>query len=136
MKPKFDWTSVDDPPPNLTPFQKFVRDGVDWSQSPLGLMKDWSQTLRQLVLMIMANPNPAVVYWGDSAAIIYNEAYVPLIGQKHPGKDNDLLVDVVVLSKHNRISGSRSSCLVFRAVGAFWKDITVIISNVSRRNGE
>ena len=83
MKPKtLDWTSSDSTA-NLTPFQKFVCD-VDWDASPLGPMAKWPAQLRQTVLLIIADPSPAVVYWGDDQTIVYNEAYVPLIGQKHP----------------------------------------------------
>ena len=39
-------------------------------------MDAWPAQLRQMVLLIMADPNPAVVYWGDEMTIVYNEAYV------------------------------------------------------------
>ncbi|KAF2663979.1 hypothetical protein BT63DRAFT_444408 [Microthyrium microscopicum] len=81
-RPRFDWTR-NPPPANLTPFQEFTRN-VDWANSPLGPMEEWPAQLRQMVLLIMADPLPAVVYWGDETTIVYNEAYVPLIGQKHP----------------------------------------------------
>lgn len=82
MRANFDWTR--DPPPNqLTPFQTFTRN-VDWAKSPLGPMSKWPNQLRQIVLLLMADPHPSVVYWGPEQAIVYNEAYVPLIGQKHP----------------------------------------------------
>lgn len=78
-----DWTR-NPPPGNLTPFQRFVRE-VDWSLSPLGPMDQWPDQLRQFVLVCIADPQPSVVLWGDSQAIIYNEAYVQVIGSKHPG---------------------------------------------------
>lgn len=37
-----------------------------------------------MVLLVIQDPSPAVVYWGDEATIVYNEAYTQLIGQKHP----------------------------------------------------
>jgi hypothetical protein len=82
-KPIVDWTR-DPLHENITPYQRFVRD-VDWTKSPLGPMAQWSEQLRQYVLLIVADPHPAVVYWGESQAIVYNEAYIELIGQKHPG---------------------------------------------------
>ena len=78
-----DWTASDFPDSQLTPFQRFTRN-VDWSNSPLGLMEGWPHQLRQTVLLIVADPNPAVVYWGDAQTIVYNEAYTHLIGNKHP----------------------------------------------------
>lgn len=79
-----DWTSknlpLDYP---LTPFQRFTRN-IDWSRSPLGPMENWPHQLRQMVLLICADPQPAVVYWGKDQTIVYNEAYTLLIGNKHP----------------------------------------------------
>lgn len=82
----FDWTAVP-PSPKITPFQRFIH-GVDWASSPLGPMQTWPAQLRQMVMLVVADPSPAVIYWdneeGIEEAIVYNEAYVPLIGQKHP----------------------------------------------------
>src|ERR1700693_587125 len=84
-KPKraiYDWIAHPDEA-KLTPFQKFVRD-VDWAKSPLGPMEQWPAQLRQMVLIVVADPTPAVVYWGDETTIVYNESYTELIGSKHP----------------------------------------------------
>lgn len=83
MRKILDWTR-NPPPENLTAHQKFIRE-VDWSASPLGPMDQWPDQLRQMVLAIVADPNPALINWGDSQAIVYNEAYIYLIGDKHPG---------------------------------------------------
>ncbi|CZR56780.1 related to sensory transduction histidine kinase [Phialocephala subalpina] len=79
---RFDWLS-NPSAGNLTPFQKFIVD-IDWANSSLGLIGDWPPQLRQMVLLIVQDPSPAVIYWGDEATIVYNEAYTELIGQKHP----------------------------------------------------
>jgi len=34
--------------------------------------------------MIMGSSRPAALYWGPESIIIYNAAYIPLAGQKHP----------------------------------------------------
>lgn len=78
----FDWLSS----PHayeLTPFQKFLID-VDWINSPLGPISLWPFQLREMVHLVMADPTPAVVYWGDRNTIVYNEPYTILIGSKHP----------------------------------------------------
>ncbi|KAF1992547.1 hypothetical protein K402DRAFT_416197 [Aulographum hederae CBS 113979] len=82
MLRSFDWIA-DPPPPNLTPYQKHVRD-VDWENSPLGPMSQWPAQLKLMVLLIMADPEPAVVMWGDENTFIYNEAYTPVLGDLHP----------------------------------------------------
>jgi hypothetical protein len=85
MRPKhkiFDWISGPRME-KLTSFQQSVVD-VDWKNSPLGPMASWPAQLRHIVLMVVADPTPAVVYWGNEDANIYNVAYIPLIGSKHP----------------------------------------------------
>ncbi len=47
-------------------------------------MKSWPAQLRHMVLMVVADHTPAVIYWGDEEVNIYNEAYIPLVGSKHP----------------------------------------------------
>ena len=32
----------------------------------------------------MASPHSAALFWGDDLTLIYNEAYIPIAGQKHP----------------------------------------------------
>jgi hypothetical protein len=80
----FDWISHPDVYTyTLTPFQRFVLE-LDWTKSPLGLISTWPTQLKDMVLLVMADPTPAVVYWGDEATIVYNEPYTQLIGSKHP----------------------------------------------------
>lgn len=88
MKPNLDW--MRDPiPPDLTPFQKFFR-SVKWEESSIGPMASWSRELKQTIRMMIADGSPQVLYWGEAFTVIYNEAYTPLVGNKHPsilGKD-------------------------------------------------
>lgn len=78
----FDWISHPQPE-KLTASQKFVVD-LDRSKSPQGPISTWTPPLRQMVLLVMSDPTPAVVYLGEEASIVYNEPYTQLIGQKHP----------------------------------------------------
>ncbi|KAK7755408.1 hypothetical protein SLS62_002635 [Diatrype stigma] len=82
VKVNFDWTR-DPPPPSLSPFQRLIRD-VDWAKTGFGPMASWPTELRTIVRVMMVDTAPVVLYWGPTNAIIYNEAYMPLIGQKHP----------------------------------------------------
>ncbi|RDW69737.1 hypothetical protein BP6252_08757 [Coleophoma cylindrospora] len=77
----FDWISD---PRDLTPFQDFIINGVDWNKSPLGPVEAWPLQLKQMVLLIVADPNPATVYWGENTVLLYNEAHTSLIKEKHP----------------------------------------------------
>lgn len=82
VKVNFDWTR-DPPPPSLSPFQRLIRD-VDWAKTGFGPMASWPTELRTIVRVMMVDTAPVVLYWGRTSSIIYNEAYMPLIGQKHP----------------------------------------------------
>ena len=56
----------------------------DWQMSPLGPPTDWPDSLRSVVNLILDSTFPMFVIWGEQLATIYNEAYVPLLGSKHP----------------------------------------------------
>jgi hypothetical protein len=56
----------------------------DWSATPLGPMASWSPALRSTVDLILANRFPMLLWWGPDSISIYNDAYVPVLGVKHP----------------------------------------------------
>ena len=62
---------------------KWVRD-FDWSSTPLSDMKKWPDQLRLAVNLVMSDPSPAVIYWGQELTTIYNEAYISTFKAKHP----------------------------------------------------
>lgn len=70
-----------------TEFQRTTRDDVDWKLSPLGAMSSWPSTLRQCVLLAVADSTANAVIWGPAGeeAIVYNETFSRLIGSRHPG---------------------------------------------------
>ena len=96
--PCHDWMRQDLPPDfELTPWQQWMRN-LDWSQSSIGTMSAWPLQLRQMVLLITQDPQPAAVYWGDRHIHVYNEAYTHLLGGKHPslqGHDPHVILDKV-----------------------------------------
>src|ERR1700675_3417503 len=56
----------------------------DWSVTALGPPATWPQSLRSIVALILASGKPMFVVWGPSRALLYNDAYLPLLGSKHP----------------------------------------------------
>ncbi|MFL9451759.1 MULTISPECIES: PAS domain-containing hybrid sensor histidine kinase/response regulator [Nostocales] len=56
----------------------------DWANTVLGPVKHWSQSLRTAVSILLNCPHPMFVCWGREFIILYNDAYVPLIANKHP----------------------------------------------------
>ena len=58
---------------------------VDWAHGPLGPMSSWSQALRHTLDLVLHTRFPATLLWGPELVLLYNEAYAPLIADKHPG---------------------------------------------------
>jgi serine phosphatase RsbU (regulator of sigma subunit) len=58
---------------------------ADWAQTPLGPPAGWSATLRGAVDLALNTRFPVTLLWGPQFVLLYNEAYVPLLGDKHPG---------------------------------------------------
>ncbi|MFN6487374.1 MULTISPECIES: ATP-binding protein [unclassified Nostoc] len=57
---------------------------LDWSQTSLGEINTWSQSLKSVVKMLLASSYPMILTWGKDFIQIYNDAYSQLIGDKHP----------------------------------------------------
>ncbi|HEX8536959.1 MAG TPA: GAF domain-containing protein, partial [Cystobacter sp.] len=56
----------------------------DWSQTPFGPVETWSPALRSAVGICLGSRFPIVLYWGPTRALLYNDAWSPVPGQKHP----------------------------------------------------
>ena len=61
-----------------------VYDAVDWAAGALGAPAGWSPALRAALDLVWATKFPATLLWGPDLRLLYNEAYVPIIGDKHP----------------------------------------------------
>ena len=56
----------------------------DWSTSPLGHPRNWPQALRTTVGLMLNSKFPMFVAWGPELGFLYNDSYVPILGEKHP----------------------------------------------------
>ena len=56
----------------------------DWAATALGPRAGWPQSLRLAVDLILDSGFPMAVRWGPELTSIYNDAYIPLLGEKHP----------------------------------------------------
>ena len=56
----------------------------DWTASPLGHPRDWSQALCTTVALMLDSKFPMFVAWGDELGFLYNDAYSVILGAKHP----------------------------------------------------
>jgi len=61
-----------------------VMRSVDWSATILGPVERWPQSLRMMVRLILANRMPILLWWGPDYIQLYNDAYRPILGAKHP----------------------------------------------------
>ncbi|MET0268151.1 MAG: ATP-binding protein [Duganella sp.] len=57
---------------------------MDWSTTPLGPVSGWPQSLRTSVSLCLSSTFPMLVAWGPDDVQIYNDAYRPICGAKHP----------------------------------------------------
>jgi len=56
----------------------------DWAATPLGPMQTWPQSLRIAVGICLNSRFPMFVWWGPDHINIYNDAYIPMLGKRHP----------------------------------------------------
>ncbi|KAL5388241.1 hypothetical protein PMIN02_007812 [Paraphaeosphaeria minitans] len=78
-----DWTATK-PRGVLTEHMVFARN-LNWSATPLGSMKTWSAEFREVANLVMRNPHPVALFWGEELTMLYNEAYKNEVARdKHP----------------------------------------------------
>lgn len=57
---------------------------LDWSATPLGPIQGWSQSLLTTVDLMLGADGQIVLFCGPQFVALYNDAYAPTIGLKHP----------------------------------------------------
>ncbi|MDO8902821.1 MAG: HWE histidine kinase domain-containing protein [Phenylobacterium sp.] len=57
---------------------------MDWTDSPIGPVRDWPQTLLSALGMLLHSPTPIVMLWGPKGVMLYNDAYSVFAGGRHP----------------------------------------------------
>lgn len=57
----------------------------DWSVTPLGQVDGWPQRLSMAVDLMLDMSQPACIWWGTDPRLLYNDAYISILGSKHPG---------------------------------------------------
>ena len=55
-----------------------------WAESALGDPARWPASLRTACRICLTSRFPMIVWWGPELAFFYNDAYLPLLGSKHP----------------------------------------------------
>ena len=57
---------------------------LDWARTPLGPAERWPGSLRTAASICLESHYGMCVFWGPELVAIYNDAYVPMLGDKHP----------------------------------------------------
>lgn len=57
---------------------------LDWSATPMGCVATWSQSLKSVLGICLGSRFPIAVYWGARLSLLYNDAWSPILGSKHP----------------------------------------------------
>lgn len=57
----------------------------DWASTPLGAIEAWPQSLRTTIDIMLASGHGMCVMWGSERVFLYNDAYAPFLGARHPG---------------------------------------------------
>jgi hypothetical protein len=68
----------------LLPAQIAFARNIDWGSTPLGPIETWSREFHQVVNLLMAEPHPAAIFWGDEMTVMYNPYRDIVAGRKHP----------------------------------------------------
>jgi PAS domain S-box-containing protein len=56
----------------------------DWSKTPLGPIDSWPQNLVSSIRLMLNSRYPMFVWWGRDLINFYNDAYIPVLGARHP----------------------------------------------------
>jgi PAS domain S-box-containing protein len=56
----------------------------DWSSTPLGPIEDWPEALLLSANLMLSCAFPSLVFWGKELVQLYNDAFIPLLAERHP----------------------------------------------------
>src|SRR6056297_1766283 len=57
---------------------------TDWTTSPLGPPDTWPPPLRQALQLCLNTRFPMLLIWGPDRITLYNDGFLPILGEKHP----------------------------------------------------
>lgn len=56
---------------------------LDWASTPLGPLEFWPAALRHGFELCLGSPVITAVYWGPAFCMLYGDAYLPILAEKH-----------------------------------------------------
>jgi PAS domain S-box-containing protein len=57
---------------------------ADLAATPLGARATWPAALATMVQLVLHSKEPMFLVWGEARAVVYNDAYIPVLGNRHP----------------------------------------------------
>ena len=57
---------------------------TDWSSTPLGPPDRWPRSLKTALEICLGSRFPMFIWWGPQLINLYNDAYAPILGRRHP----------------------------------------------------
>ena len=57
---------------------------LDWTRTSLGSPRHWPAALISQVRMMLATRQPICIFWGPELVNLYNDGFLPILGEKHP----------------------------------------------------
>lgn len=56
----------------------------DWSKTSIGNIEQWPENLKSALRICLNCQYPIAIYWGSEGHLFYNDAWRPIVGDKHP----------------------------------------------------
>src|ERR1700741_2496799 len=56
----------------------------DWAKTPFGPVETWPPSLRTMLGVALGSRFPMLIWWGPKLLHLYNDAYRPILRDKHP----------------------------------------------------
>jgi signal transduction histidine kinase len=57
---------------------------TDWSKTKLGPVKNWPRSLKTMLGVVLGSRFPMLLWWGPDLLHLYNDAFRPILRDKHP----------------------------------------------------
>ena len=75
---------MDEPANPVNPDTARLLAETDWAASPLGPAAAWPAELRTLAQLMVHSSSPQHIVWGPDEILLYNDGYIPVLGDRHP----------------------------------------------------
>jgi len=87
-------TSIFSPAPSRVESLRTRVASFPWEKTALGGWADWPISLRTTVELALASDFPMFIVWGEAQVFLYNDAYAPFLGARHPAALGQSMRDV------------------------------------------